>query len=264
MGNSTPKRTASTKPAKPFRVGGKVVDRATHLWWKPVPKAKAYAIEWPTGGNRWATIGEVDGDGCTPDADGLVRYVDQSPGPAGPGGTYRVVAYFSEELQGSCVTSAPVRVRPAGFKPPSRAELLARLRRLRVPAPVAELIAPLKYGPRGYTAVLPKDAGTCLGQRIEVEVNGQDLNDATLAALAEIVGNLPKLAARAARAFEEEGGEAALDESDRLARPRIVLRATAGKPAPTPWSLIVEIKDSDFGWHIQFVGTRFKEIWAGG
>ena len=133
------------------------------------------------------------------------------------------------------------------------------------------LVKQLKRGKRGWTMVLPGEAGTFLGKRIGVEVRTSliegaepPLTDQEVGLLEAIFADLPKLAARAEKAFDEAGAEGMLDEEDRFARPHIWIdrELQAGKSAGR-WTLVVEVQNSDFAWHIEFVGTKFKEIWAG-
>lgn len=134
------------------------------------------------------------------------------------------------------------------------------------------LIKQLKRGKRGWLMTLPEDAGTCLDKRIDVEVStplppcgGEPpLTKDEVELLELIFTNLPKLAARAQRAWEEYGGYGSLDEEDRLSRPQIWIdrEKQVGKSVGA-WTMVIEVAGSDYGWHVEFVRTRFKEIWAG-
>jgi hypothetical protein len=119
---------------------------------------------------------------------------------------------------------------------------------------------------------LPEEAGTCLGKRIDVHVfssvpprGGEPpLTDREIELLRTILTNLPKLAARARKAWEGYGGECALDEDGRLARPVISIEREeqVGKSAGA-WRMFIGIAGSDYGWCVNFVRTRFKEIYGG-
>jgi hypothetical protein len=134
------------------------------------------------------------------------------------------------------------------------------------------LIKQLKRGKRGWSMTLPEDAGTCLDKRIDVSVRtpfpprgGEPpLTEDEVELLELIFTNLPKLAARAQKAWEEYGGYGSPDEEDRLSRPRIWIdrEKQVGKSAGA-WTMVIEIAGSDYGWHVEFVRTRFKEIWGG-
>lgn len=131
------------------------------------------------------------------------------------------------------------------------------------------LVKRLKRGQRGWTAVLPAEAGTFLDKRIVVEVRTPlleiepPLTEHEIELLETIFANLPKLATRAEKAFAEYGGHQTLDEEMRLGRPRIWIDREQVKTSSGAWTLVVEVQDSDFAWHVEFVRTKFKEIWSG-
>lgn len=135
-------------------------------------------------------------------------------------------------------------------------------------AEAGKLIKKLKLGPRGWSMTLPASAGQCFGQRIDVLCTGfrsrtvePPLDKQEIELLTTILTHLPQLAARAEQAWEEYGGEGQLDESDRLSRPRIFINRTK---LTGPWAMVIEIAGSSFGWHVEFEGLQFKEIWAAG
>jgi hypothetical protein len=250
--------------ATPFKVEGSIVERGTRLRWKPVRRAKAYAIEWLDKDQDWQVLWSLEGDEATPNQDGFVEYTDDCPGPMGPGGTYRVAAYFDPSLQGRHITSAPVVLSPSKPTRSARGDLLQRLARRKTSPRVTALISRLKWSQHGWRMLLPQEAGKCLGKRIKVEVRSPQLTDPVIDLLTAIFENLPKLAVRAEKAFAEYGGFAALDEEDQIGRPRVVIDETLrqGKSAGA-WTMVIDVEGSDYGWHIEFVRSRFKQIWAG-
>jgi hypothetical protein len=135
-----------------------------------------------------------------------------------------------------------------------------------------DLIKQLKRGKRGWSMTLPEEAGTCLGKRIDVSVRSSlpprggepPLTKNEVALLKTILANLPKLAARAAKEWEDYGGYDTLNEEYRLSRPRIWIdrEEQAGKSAGA-WTMVVAFAGTSYGWHIEFVRTRFKRIWGG-
>lgn len=246
-----------------FRVKGSISDGRALLRWHPIARAKVYEIDWLRKDRQWATLSSLEGEGITPNNDGVLQYIDECPRPMGPWGTYRVTAYFNSNFEGKSLQSAPVVLAPSKRQRAMLNDLSARLEGKKWSANVKSLIMRLKWTQHGWTMLLPKEAGQCLGKRIEVVIQLQTLSDKVLNLIAMIFKNLPKLARRSDKAFTDYGGFAALDEEDQNTRPRILLDTTPGKQAGN-WTLIIEIKDSDFGWCIEFVGSQFKEIWSGG
>ena len=234
------------------------------LRWNPVARAAAYAVEWLSKDREWLTLSWVEGDEAAPGADGLVGFIDEYPGPTGPCGTYRVAAHVDPDGEGERVTSPPVALTPGRPTRAARAELVRRVGRRAWPAPVKAMVSGLRRGPHGWASLLPAAAGRCLGRRIEVEVRSPQLTDKVIDLLAAILGRLPKLAARAERAFADHGGYGALDEADKLRRPRIVIDGfpREGKSAGA-WTMVVGVEGSDYAWHVEFARTRFKAIRAG-
>ena len=248
-----------------FVVHASLVERGTRLRWKPVRRAKSYAIEWLGKDRQWAVLWDMEGDEITPNGEGFVEYEDKGVGHVA-GGTYRVTARFSASWSGKSLTSPPVSAKAATPKGSTRQDLARRLarRRPRMSKAVKALVMRLKLGPYGWTMLLPEDAGRCLGQRIEVEVHAPELTDATIGLLETIFERLPRITARVERAFEEYGGHASLDEDERMARPCLAIGGPLheGKP-PGAWTMVLAVKGSDYAWHVEFVRSRFREIWAG-
>lgn len=134
------------------------------------------------------------------------------------------------------------------------------------------LIKGLKRTQKGWATTLPEEAGTCLGKRIDVSVRSADrpeggeppLSKEEAALLESILLNLPKLAARVEKAWRDVDGDSALDEGGRLARPVIwISRDPESEDPPGFWTMVINIAGSDFGWHAEFVKTRFKQVWGG-
>lgn len=254
-------KARSAPPA--LEVEGALLASGAKLRWRPIPRAKAYTIDWLDEDREWATLEYLEGAEAVPAEDGYVHYVDDYKGPTGPGGTYTVAAYFNLNFSGRTLRSSPVVLSPPRPKRSTPQDLARRVKGKAWPPEVKALISRLKWGRHGWATLLPKESAMCLGQRIEVEVRSPALTDATLDLLAVIFENLPKLAARAEKAFADYGGPAALDD-DKLKRPRIVIDDSVGVgKSAGRWAMVIGVEGSDYAWHIEFVRSRFKNIWAG-
>ena len=247
-----------------LKVKGSIVQKKPKLQWKPVARAKAYAIEWLSKDRTWDTLWTLRDDEIAPNEHGLIEYVDNCPGPMGPGGTYRVIAYFNLDFEGKTVVSSPVVLPPNKPKRLTLNEFSRRVKGKKWPANVKSLILRLKWSQHVWTMLLPKEVGLCLGKRIEVSVKSQELTDEVLDLLALIFANMPKLASRSEKAFNDYGGPLAFDEDIQIDRPWIVIDDSLheGKSAGR-WTMVIKIKGSDYGWDIEFMRSRFRRI-AGG
>ena len=253
-------------PASPhFKIHGTLLPEGggVHLRWKPVRGARSYEIEWKDKSGQWRVLEYLQDQEIAPDGDGLIEYLDPADTSLPVGGTYRVVARLDERGDGKKFASAPLPVFPPRPRGSGPADLRALLRRRKTPVRIRSLITGLKWKRGLWTMLLPREVGTFLSQRIEVEVQASELTGPIIDLLEALLLNLPKLASRAERALAEYGAEASLDETDRLDRACIVIDPPAQSGSSRAWTLIVGVKNSDYAWHIQFAGTRFKEIWAG-
>lgn len=117
-----------------------------------------------------------------------------------------------------------------------------------------------------WRAALPIESGTLFGQPLALVaevgrpglVGGGDVGATPL--VREILENLPGLLAVAGPhlASYEEGE----DIVSLVSNPKIWLSAEVGDERA--WTLVVERVDwEDFGWHLEFQGLDFVEIWAG-
>lgn len=234
------------------------------LRWKPVVRAKRYVVQWLDQDREWIGLAYLEGEETVPDAEGFVQYVDETPGSMGPGGTYRIAAYFTDVLTGAVVLSPPIVAEPYKPKRTSRLELQRRLKRIKGSADAKAHVLALKWSRHGWTTVLPAEAGTCLGKRIELHVRQPDLGDDVLGLLLTILVNLPKLAARAEKAWQDYDGDLAVEDERELKRPRVLIDpAMGGKATAGRWSILIGLKSSDYTWHVNFARQRFREIWAG-
>lgn len=244
-------------------VEGAIVNGAARLRWRPLPGPISYHVEWLDRGGDWYMLWLLEGEDLEPNSGGFVEYSDDCPGPMGPAGTYRVSAYRDLSCEDG-ITSEPVSIAPAKSARAMKDDLLLRLGRRRLPEPMKAMLSRLKWSRYGWRMLLPADAGKCLGKRIKVDVLSPAVGDGILDLLGAILAGLPKIAARAERAFDEHGGPDVLEDGHQLDRPRILIDSeTRAEGSPGAWAMIVEIKGSDYAWHVEFTRTRFKGIWSG-
>ncbi|HEX5219003.1 MAG TPA: hypothetical protein VFZ59_05500 [Verrucomicrobiae bacterium] len=120
-----------------------------------------------------------------------------------------------------------------------------------------------------WRAKLPRKLRTFFGKTITVTMDrlmpGQlkqpGKQDRQL--LARILRDLPRILARAVTEFEQY--ELASDPSfaGRVANPQIWISCSE-EGREDEWTFVVERSDHpDYGCHIEFKGTEFKEIWGG-
>jgi len=120
-----------------------------------------------------------------------------------------------------------------------------------------------------WSAQLPEEMGTFLGRPLDVSaeagrpglVGAGDVAATPL--VREIFGALPEILARAEREFLEYTRDVEeVDVREIVCEPQFCLRADVEDERE--WSLVVHRTDwPDFGWHLEFHGTEFREIWAG-
>jgi hypothetical protein len=250
--------------ATAFKITAALTPRGVRLRWKPLRRATAYEVQWLRKPEGWVPLWELTGEDARPGKDGLVEHLDEAFQSLPIGGTYRVVAYFGTSVDARQVTSKSIKVTDSARTKKAKRDLIHRLERRKMPARLKALIARLKSSSEGWRLLLPADAGTLLGKRIELEIVDVEVTEAILNLLELILVRLPKLAGRAEKAWQEQGGGGLLDEHDQLARPRIRINQDEQSRRSTgAWTMVIGIKGSDYAWHVEFVRTRFHEIWAG-
>ena len=120
-----------------------------------------------------------------------------------------------------------------------------------------------------WNAKLPEEAGTFLGRPLDfcAEVGRPGLvgaGDVTATPLVrDILKALPEILATAEREFLAS----TRDDEDIVVREVVCdpcIHLSADVEHELDWSLVVHRADwPDFGWHLEFHGTEFREIWAG-
>ena len=121
---------------------------------------------------------------------------------------------------------------------------------------------------RDWTAIVPPEHGTFFGQPLSIEVcryrdEAGALSDSSLALVHQILESLPEVLRLGSEALEryEKGDPSVLTN---LIKPLIWLGSENDDEDETLWTLVVERADwPDYGYHIEFRGTDFMEIWAG-
>jgi hypothetical protein len=220
-----------------------------------------YVVLWLDKARKWLSLASLENEEVVPNREGYIEWADEYPGSMGPGGTYQVEAFADLFSDRKLAGSAPVVVRRASPARSTKVDLHRRLARRRTPSRVKALISRLKSTRHGWSILLPAEAGTCLGKRIEVEVETPELSDEVIDLLAAILENLPRLAARAERAIADGGGAEQPDDGVRIDRPRIWIDPQTHGPGQ--WTMVVGVKGSDYAWHVEFTRARFREVWSG-
>ena len=121
---------------------------------------------------------------------------------------------------------------------------------------------------RDWIASVPPGFGVLFGQPLSIKVGrhideGDSMADESLDLVRQILATLPEVLRLAAAALER------YEKNDQpvlacLTRPYIWLGTENDDEDKTLWTLVVERSDwPDFGYHIEFKGTDFVEIWAG-
>ena len=143
------RRSKGLKLPPKFKVEGSVFPGGTKLRWKPVARAKVYAVEWLGKDREWTPLWMLEGEEIAPNDDGVIEYVDGCSGSMGPGGTYRVVAYFNLDFEGRRVVSPPVVLTANKPTRLTLARFARRIQRKKWPSNVKLLIQRLKWSGRG-------------------------------------------------------------------------------------------------------------------
>jgi hypothetical protein len=230
-----------------MRVIAQIIGDAIHFAWKPVKRAREYTLHWLDKDGQWLILDLLEGDSVKPAADGLIHWVDETPGPIGPGGTYRVAAHARPSPSPAIAESAPVSVklrrsaRPAKRSATSTSPILARLKRTR----------------HGWTTLLPREMGQCFGKRIEVRVEAREIDESCAMLLQSISLHLPKLA----QCVERKVDLGDIEDEAAVGRVRVWINADTHRPGE--WTIVVTAKGSDYAWHIEFNRLRVKDVRAG-
>jgi hypothetical protein len=133
------------------------------------------------------------------------------------------------------------------------------------------LIKSLKDGRHHFHTILPAEAGLYYCKRIGIKISKLFkvpkqvvLSPSEERLVAMILGNLPKLAKKAEEEWYGYHGDPSLPEE--VATPHIwISRDLQQKRGPKFWTFIVNHRESpDYGWHLEFEGMKFLDVWAGG
>lgn len=114
---------------------------------------------------------------------------------------------------------------------------------------------------------VPRSQGTFLGEPIAVAIDRGSAGEqgpqaAERALLEQILAQLPSILKTAEKALADYEEGAARDYEAHIEGPTIWVPKDHRRPAE--WTFVVERDDwEDFGWHIEFEGVEFVEIWAG-
>jgi hypothetical protein len=135
----------------------------------------------------------------------------------------------------------------------------------------------LKKGRYKWRMRLPAEAGTFCGRRISLEISpllwgkrGEPpLTSREIRLVEQILEHLPRLVRKAEREWWGYRGDP--DFPQTVKNPRIwIRREDQAGDKKGEWAFVIEQRNdperggfAGYGWHVEFKGMRFLEIWAG-
>jgi len=119
-----------------------------------------------------------------------------------------------------------------------------------------------------WQSQIPEDFLTFQGRTIGIWIESADDGSCPApemrALLDQILCDLPSVIDSAQTELSRYENDSEEDYSTHIKNPHIWLTIDLVPNDPTAWTFVVERDDwPDFGWHIEFRGIRFHEIWAG-
>ena len=114
---------------------------------------------------------------------------------------------------------------------------------------------------------LPVSQGTFLGQVIDISIDCRSTKDTTpneedFSLIELVLSHLATILPATEAALDDYNTGAVFDYKELAINPTIWIPEE--RDTPTEWSFVVERKDwPDFGWHIEFDGGKFLDIWSG-
>lgn len=128
----------------------------------------------------------------------------------------------------------------------------------------------------GWEAVLPIESGAFLSHAVRLQVqtqpvpgkNGEPpprLSETEAALVRTVLGALAEILAAAEREFIAYNAEYDPDAGAHVHDPHIWIdRDAIEDDGPTRWCFVVGRSDNeDYGYHLEFDGTKFLECWSG-
>jgi hypothetical protein len=139
---------------------------------------------------------------------------------------------------------------------------------------ITQLLGDLKRTKYGWRAVLPVEFGNFFGRPVGIDFQTREVperrpppavSESEKELVRTILLRLREVLQEAERQFEQYNAGADPPAVSMVADPQIWLhREDAEVAHPTRWALVVGARRApDFGWHLEYDGTEFREIWAG-
>jgi hypothetical protein len=139
---------------------------------------------------------------------------------------------------------------------------------------IAELFGRLKANKYGWSTAIPAEFGTFFGTQLTIEFETRpipskgrppEVSDSEKELARTILLHLDDILQETERRFEAYNTEFDPDSTIQVSKPNIwISRDQAEETQPNRWAVVIGAKGApDFGWHVEFNGIEYHEIWAG-